>query len=73
MTERSIKVSNELYNLVQTNKRPDETFEQALDRLMVASAPLTAFSGALRDVPDAELAAYRDHLHQWRAMRPPEE
>ena len=67
MDERTIGVSDELANFVESNRPADESFEAALDRLVVSRAPLSSFSGSWKAVPDAEIEAARSKVRDWRA------
>jgi predicted CopG family antitoxin len=66
MSTKTVALDPEAYEMLRRQRRPGETFSEAVKRLSGRRRPLLAFAGIWKDIPAEELEMIRSFLQEGR-------
>ncbi len=69
MTTKNISITNEVYGLLVSLKRTDESFSDELRRLATTKGSLLDFAGAWKDIPDEKIERMKARISERRTDR----
>ena len=68
MAIKTISLSEEVYELLVKEKRPEESFSDTVKRIIGRTRPLRDFAGAWKEMPPEFLREIRSKLHRAREV-----
>ncbi len=68
MSQKTVALDTEAYDLLRRKKRDGETFSDVVKRLVRKPRSLLEFAGAWKDVPEEDLAQIRGFLRKGREL-----